>query len=94
VPSRSKLKIDLELLDFKKESKKIKQRARESGKAVVFHKTLLTTNHLLDLIKKEPSVLHICCHGLLNTENNLATQKDGNYMVFESENGCGHSVSH
>ena len=86
-------------LGFKDEAKRIKNKAKESHKAIIFQKSVLTTSRLLDILKKEPSVIHISCHGLMNNRDNMGskfeeTRDQGNFLIFEKDQGESNLVSH
>jgi CHAT domain-containing protein len=56
---------------------------------------VLTTGHLLDIIRKEPSIIHICCHGVANDRWSAyeKTTQDDRCLLFESNEGDSHLVS-
>lgn len=86
-------------LGFKDEAKRIKNKAKQSRKAIIFEKSVLTTGRLLEIIKKEPSVIHISCHGLMNNRDNMGSKFDetrdqGNFLIFETDSGESNLVSH
>lgn len=59
---------ELYQLNFKDEAKRIKNKAKKSKKAIIFEKSVLTIKRLLEMLKKDPSIIHISCHGLENSE--------------------------
>jgi CHAT domain-containing protein len=98
-PSGMKRHAELCELGFKDEAKRIKNKAKESRKAIIFQKSVLTTSRLLEMLKKEPSVIHISCHGLTNIRDNLGskfeeTRDQGNFLIFETDQGESNLVSH
>lgn len=57
-----------------------------------------TQENLLEIIAKQPTILHISCHCLENTPYNLGeyyqkTKNDGNFLIFENKEGGSDLVS-
>jgi len=51
-------------LDFPTEENNIKQALYDSNKAIKFKSQVATLDNLVEMLKNEPRILQISCHGL------------------------------
>ena len=75
--------------------KEIKQVMRASGQSLVFKSQLATQAGFIDMMNKEPRMLHISCHGLHREKLNFKTgaKEEENFLLFETSEGEGELVS-
>ena len=66
-------------LDYEKEEEKIIEALYESGKAYKFKSMVATKMNFREMMKLQPSILHISCHGITNEKEE--------YLIFEREDG-------
>ena len=70
----------------------------ESNLALVFKSNVATKENFIDMLNREPRVLHISCHGIStnvfrNTINYKEHVENGNCLIFEKSTGEGELVS-
>ena len=84
-------------IQFNDEAKNIKQAIRESGKEIAFKSMVATQSNFVEMLNKEPRILHISCHGIENKERTMCNytevRQEGNFLLLESETGEGELVS-
>ena len=69
----------------------------DSDQALIFKSNVATKDNFLDMLNKEPRVLHITCHGISTdafrqTANYEEYAANGNCLLFETETGEGELV--
>ena len=85
-------------LDFRTEKRTIKSIIKDSKKEINFKSSVATDKAFTEMMKENPRILHISCHGL-----NLTLKHGPNYdpemvekehcLLFEKENGEGHLIN-
>ena len=79
-------------MNFRKESKTIKKALEESKKQVIFQSKVATKSNFVETMSKKPKVLHISCHGIVNSVNTMGINP-GHFLLFENGQGKGELVS-
>ena len=85
-------------LTFRNEIQAIKKVLKNSKQNLIFKSSVATQSKFIEMIDKNPRILHISCHGIKNCVNsmglNFEDMKDeGNFLLFESPTGEGELVS-
>ena len=55
---------EISAIRFQDEIEKIKQAIQESSQAITFKSNVATPSSFVEIINKQPRILHISCHGL------------------------------
>ena len=85
-------------LEFEKEYKEIKHSIGETDRLLRIKSIQATISNLTNILTKQPLALHFTGHGIENTKENLGRsyqfrQKEGNFLLFESDDGEAELVS-
>ena len=90
---------EVSAIRFQDEIEIIKQAVHESHQAITFKSKVATHSNFVEIINKQPRILHISCHGLhddqrMNASPNLhPTEDDYNYLLFENDLAVGVRIS-
>ena len=81
-----------------KEAKAIKESIKYTGKAAKFLGMVATEENFDQMLRKDPKVLHISCHGIQNTKKTIsfslqAEQNEDTFLLFEGKEGDGRVLS-
>ena len=77
-------------LNFKKEEREIKKALRKSKSKVLYQSKVATRDNFEEILRKEPKILHISCHGI-RTEvrrnmqaNQEEAHEESHHLLFEN----------
>jgi hypothetical protein len=82
-------------LKFEQEFKEIKLSLKETERVIRLRKDQATSSNLAKVLDYNPMAIHFSGHGLENNVSNIGSElyafhkNDGNFLLFEDENGEG-----
>ena len=82
-----------------REAKAIKESIRNTKKATKFLSMVATEENFDKMLRNEPQVLHISCHGIHNSPETMGEKghelikKEGSFLLLEDKDGSGRLLS-